>query len=91
MTPGLDKAFLNIIEVVDRDETLFGQKLSEKIKASKVIEKQGLQIKKTLPTKTPPTSTTFLLLQPAECVKAEGEEVTGDSASRTERFSSSDD
>ncbi|XP_073941298.1 uncharacterized protein [Choristoneura fumiferana] len=46
ITPGLDKAFLSVIQDQDRDETLFGEKLSEKIKASKVIEKQGLQIKK---------------------------------------------
>ncbi|KAI5646115.1 hypothetical protein NE865_02008 [Phthorimaea operculella] len=44
-TPGLDKSFLNVIQDVDHDDTLFGNKLSEKIKASKVIEKQGLQIK----------------------------------------------
>lgn len=56
MTPGLDKAFLNLMQGVDRDETLFGQTLSEKIKASKVIEKQGLQIKKPAPIKTPTPS-----------------------------------
>lgn len=56
MTPGLDKSFLNLIQDVDRDDTLFGQKLSEKIKASKVIEKQGLQIKKLAPAKTPASS-----------------------------------
>ncbi|XP_069355792.1 uncharacterized protein [Maniola hyperantus] len=55
ITPGLDKAFLNIIQDVDRDDLLFGNKLSEKIKATKVIEKQGLQIKK--PPPTPKTST----------------------------------
>lgn len=46
ITPGLDKAFLHVIQDVKRDETLFGEKLSEKIKASKTIERQGLQIKK---------------------------------------------
>lgn len=56
VTPGLDKAFLNLIQDADRDETLFGQKLSEKIKASKVIEKQGFQIKKPAPVKTPASS-----------------------------------
>ncbi|KAI8433085.1 hypothetical protein MSG28_013943 [Choristoneura fumiferana] len=35
ITPGLDKAFLSVIQDQDRDETLFGEKLSEKIKASK--------------------------------------------------------
>ncbi|XP_075973108.1 uncharacterized protein LOC142974577 [Anticarsia gemmatalis] len=54
ITPGLDKAFLNIVQDVDRDELLFGNKLSDKIKATKVIEKQGLQIKKPPPLpKTP--------------------------------------
>lgn len=47
ITPGLEKSFLSVIKDEDRDETLFGSKLSEKIKASRAIEKQGLQIKKT--------------------------------------------
>ncbi|XP_049882290.1 uncharacterized protein LOC126378144 [Pectinophora gossypiella] len=46
ITPGLAKPFLNVIQDSERDETLFGNKLPEKIKASKAIEKQGLQIKK---------------------------------------------
>lgn len=49
ITPGLDKSFLNIMQDVDRDELLFGNKLSDKIKATKVIEKHGLQIKKPTP------------------------------------------
>lgn len=49
VTPGLDKSFLNIVQDAERDDTLFGGKLSEKIKASKAIEKQGLQIKKFAP------------------------------------------
>lgn len=55
LTPGLDKSLLsNVIKDTERDETLFGSKLSDKIKASKMIEKQGLQIKKTVPIpKTP--------------------------------------
>lgn len=57
VTPGLDKSFLNIMQDVERDEMLFGSKLSEKIKATKVIEKHGLQIKKPAPnTKAPSTS-----------------------------------
>ncbi|XP_047984704.1 uncharacterized protein LOC125235531 [Leguminivora glycinivorella] len=55
VTPGLDKVFLNLIQDVERDEALFGSKLSEKIKASKAIEKQSSQIKKTVA--TPATST----------------------------------
>lgn len=47
ITPGLEKAFLTLIQDHERDETLFGSKLPEKIKASKAIEKQGLQIKET--------------------------------------------
>ncbi|XP_049886831.1 uncharacterized protein LOC126381389 [Pectinophora gossypiella] len=42
----LAKPFLNVVQDNERDETLYGVKLSEKIKASKLIEKQGLQIKK---------------------------------------------
>ncbi|KAI8441961.1 hypothetical protein MSG28_005632 [Choristoneura fumiferana] len=48
VTPALSKQFLNVIQDCERDETLFGAKLPEKIKASKAIEKQGLQIKKIL-------------------------------------------
>ncbi|XP_059059887.1 uncharacterized protein LOC131853088 [Achroia grisella] len=51
ITPCLDKSFLFIIEKEDRDETLFGVSLPEKMKASKAIEKQGHQIKKTIGTK----------------------------------------
>ncbi|KAL0881190.1 hypothetical protein ABMA27_002301 [Loxostege sticticalis] len=47
ITPGLEKSFLSVIKDEDRDQTLFGSKLSEKIKTSRAIEKQGLQIKKT--------------------------------------------
>lgn len=49
VTPGLAKPFLNVIQDSERDETLFGSTLPDKIKASKTIEKQGLQIKKTVP------------------------------------------
>ncbi|KAL0871305.1 hypothetical protein ABMA27_005050 [Loxostege sticticalis] len=58
ITPNLDKTFLNIIQDVERDEFLFGSKLSEKIKASKTIEKQGLQIKKGTATQKAPTPST---------------------------------
>lgn len=52
----LAKPFLNVVQDNERDETLYGIKLSEKIKASKVIEKQGMQIKKyTKPQKVPAT------------------------------------
>lgn len=51
ITPSLDKTCLNVIHDTERDSTLFGEKLSENIKAAKAIEKQGLQIKKTLPQK----------------------------------------
>lgn len=53
--PSLDKTFLHMINESERDETLFGSSLSEKIKAAKAIEKQGLQIKKPAP--KPPKST----------------------------------
>lgn len=46
VTPNLDQSFCKLIQDVERDDTLFGEKLSEKIKASKAITRQGLQIKK---------------------------------------------
>ncbi|XP_028173737.1 uncharacterized protein LOC114362502, partial [Ostrinia furnacalis] len=46
ITPSLDKSILHMINESERDETLFGSSLSDKIKAAKAIEKQGLQIKK---------------------------------------------
>ncbi|XP_049882416.1 uncharacterized protein LOC126378257 [Pectinophora gossypiella] len=49
ITPCLDKSFCQVIQDVERDETLFGAKLSDQIKASKAIERQGLQIKKSNP------------------------------------------
>lgn len=55
--PVLEKSFLNLIQEEERDDMLFGQKLSDKIKASKAIEKQSLQIKKTVPVKTAATAT----------------------------------
>ncbi|KAL0821282.1 hypothetical protein ABMA28_005882 [Loxostege sticticalis] len=42
----LAKPFLNVVQDSERDETLYGNKLGDKIKASKAIEKQGLSIKK---------------------------------------------
>lgn len=57
VTPSLEKTFLSLINDTERDETLFGNKLSEKIKAAKAVEKQGLQIKKLVKTsKTPMTN-----------------------------------
>ncbi|XP_048489492.1 uncharacterized protein LOC125491471 [Plutella xylostella] len=58
ITPGLDRSFLHVIQDAERDETIFGNKLSEKIKAAKAIEKQGIQIKKvTAPNPKPSSST----------------------------------
>lgn len=54
ITPSLDKAFINIINESERDESLFGSSLSDKIKAAKAIEKQGLSIKKTPKVSKPP-------------------------------------
>lgn len=42
ITPGLDKSFMTVIQDQDRDETLFGNNISEKIKASNAIERQEL-------------------------------------------------
>ncbi|XP_039745511.1 uncharacterized protein LOC120623526 [Pararge aegeria] len=61
ITPSLEKNFLNVIQDSERDETLYGNSLSEKIKASKAIEKRGSQIKKTSVNpkgRTPQTSVT---------------------------------
>lgn len=52
--PSLDKVFNTIIQDSERDATLFGEGLQEKIKTSKTIEKQGLQLKKATPTVTRP-------------------------------------
>ncbi|KAL0902752.1 hypothetical protein ABMA27_000558 [Loxostege sticticalis] len=49
ITPSLEKNFLHVIQDSERDDTLFGNSLSEKIKASKAIERQGSQIRKTVP------------------------------------------
>ncbi|CAK1595735.1 unnamed protein product [Parnassius mnemosyne] len=54
ITPSLDKAFLNIVKESERDKSLFSSSLSEKIKAAKVIEKQGLSIEKPAKTAKPP-------------------------------------
>lgn len=56
VTPSLDKKFLTVVQDTCRDDTLFGNKLPEKIKASKTIEKQGLQIKKSANNPTPAAS-----------------------------------
>lgn len=46
--PSLDKNFLHVIQDSERDDTLFNNSLSEKIKACKAIERQGSQIRKTV-------------------------------------------
>lgn len=56
ISPLLDKGFLKMTELVIRDEFLFGENLSEKIKNNKMIEKSGEQIKKSLPVPKPSTS-----------------------------------
>lgn len=56
ITPSLEKSFLHMIQDTERDETLFGSSLADKIKASKAIEKQGLQIRKVANQKTATTS-----------------------------------
>ncbi|XP_063391882.1 uncharacterized protein LOC134677830 [Cydia fagiglandana] len=49
ITPSLEKNILHVIQDSERDDTLFGNALSEKIKAGKAIQRQGHQIKKTVP------------------------------------------
>ncbi|XP_037295340.1 uncharacterized protein LOC115447145 [Manduca sexta] len=66
ITPSLEKKFLHVIQDSERDNTLFGDSLSEKIKASKAIERQGSQIRKTMAnrkTNTPQTSATHSVPQ----------------------------
>ncbi|XP_063829848.1 uncharacterized protein LOC135079191 [Ostrinia nubilalis] len=46
VTPSLEKSVLHVIHDAERDDTLFGSSLGEKIKACKAIEKQGQQIRK---------------------------------------------
>lgn len=60
ITPGLDRSFLHVIQDAERDETIFGSKLSEKIKAAKAIEKQGIQIKKVTAPNPKPSSSTHI-------------------------------
>ncbi|XP_013172812.1 PREDICTED: uncharacterized protein LOC106121639 [Papilio xuthus] len=57
ITPNLDKNFIHIIQDSVRDETLFGNNLSDKIKAAKAIERQGLQIKKSISRSSGPQTT----------------------------------
>lgn len=56
ITPSLDKSFLQLVQATDRDETLFGNKLSENIKASKAIVQQSQQIKKNVPVAPKPST-----------------------------------
>lgn len=46
ITSNLDRNFLHVIKDSERDETLFGSRLPDKIKAAKAIERQGQQIRK---------------------------------------------
>lgn len=52
--PSLEKSFLHVIQDSERDETLFGNSLAEKIKACKAIEKQGIQIRNKINPKIAP-------------------------------------
>ncbi|XP_028162769.1 uncharacterized protein LOC114354545 [Ostrinia furnacalis] len=58
ITPCLDKGFLQLIQVAERDDTLYGNNLSEKIKASKAITTQSQQIKKNTVTPKPSVAQT---------------------------------
>ncbi|XP_059048246.1 uncharacterized protein LOC131843591 [Achroia grisella] len=65
ISPGLDKSFLQLIQASERDDLLFGSKLSEKIKASKAIAKQSQHIKKAPNApKAPPLQTQILSTRP---------------------------
>lgn len=60
LSPSLDKTILNIVQDTERDETIFGNKFSEKIKAAKAVERQGLQIKKvSVPKSSAPTQSSY--------------------------------
>lgn len=56
--PSLEKSFLHVIQETERDDTLFGNSLGEKIKACKVIERQGHQIRKANPKTAAPQPST---------------------------------
>lgn len=49
--PSLEKSILHVIQDTERDDTLFGNSLAEKIKACKAIERQGNQIRNKTNTK----------------------------------------
>lgn len=66
ITPSLEKNFLHVIQDSERDDTLYGNSLSEKIKASKAIEKQGTQIRK------PMTNQKNIIPQPPVSHPAQG-------------------
>ncbi|XP_026317158.1 uncharacterized protein LOC113229885 [Hyposmocoma kahamanoa] len=51
----LDKKFINMVQNVKRDSYLFGDNLGEKIKATKIAERSGLQVKR----KEPQPSTSY--------------------------------
>lgn len=52
ITYTLDKKFQEIVQDVKRDTMLFGENLTDKIKASKSAERSGLQMKKATTTET---------------------------------------
>ncbi|KAL4719786.1 hypothetical protein ACJJTC_005177 [Scirpophaga incertulas] len=56
ITPILEKPILSMIRDQDRDDTLFGNELPEKIKASRAIEKQGQLIKKSISLQRTPSA-----------------------------------
>lgn len=60
ITPNLDQSFLHLVQDQERDETLYGNNLPEKIKASKAIERQGAQIKKANINKNKPSPLTTI-------------------------------
>ncbi|CAG9138079.1 unnamed protein product [Plutella xylostella] len=49
ISPSVDKSVWTVIQDTERDDTLFGSTLGEKIRSSGTIQKQGLQIKKNVP------------------------------------------
>lgn len=55
ITPSLEKNFLHVIQDSERDDSLFGNTLSEKIRATKAIERQGSQIRKAFTSHKPAT------------------------------------
>lgn len=53
ITPGLNKQVKSVVNEIKTDKFLYGSNLAEKIKDAKIVEKAGLDMKVSVPTKKP--------------------------------------